>query len=308
MFKQFCHINAANKDLPVKMFETLTIDQYITASNSFLGLITDAEQLNFFASGFGSGDQIERFQVMELIKAAFHMAHLHQPVMCDKAATAVVDAVMHKKETIRVGYFTKWCLQHCRRLVYWMHRHLSHTLSSYNRNKSADATTSAPQPEKVGVDPTEVEDQPAINFDKRPSIITEEIEHPEEDFRKEKLTKKISPKLSFKLKTSPKLSLKSKTSPTTSKKASPESSAQSSPKQQQRTAGAPKRRKSVFMFRAASEQAPAPPLSPEGRTLRSMSVSNLALLSESCALYSKEQTSPEKCVSEGSNLSRWPFK
>ena len=130
MFTQFYRIasndNTAS-DLPV----AITIDQFQKGTNHFVALITDADQLSFFIQGYSSdGHHITSSELMNLLEAAYQMAHLHHPIMDHATAESLVNAAMHNKESSGVSYISKWCLQHCPRLVYWMHRHMANALSS----------------------------------------------------------------------------------------------------------------------------------------------------------------------------------
>jgi len=142
------------------------------------------------------------------------MAHIHHPIMSSDVADRIVNAVMHNKDTIGIKYFNKWCTQHCPKLVYWMHRHISHTLSSSN---GVNKTTAADTAEGT----------------------------PQEDTNKVSQKEKFSDfKSSIKRKGSTiSLNIK-KLSPTNSKKSSPNGSPKASNF----------RRKSYFLQRAASEE------------------------------------------------------
>lgn len=145
MYRQFGVISGAStsggSDTSLPAF--LTVDQFFTASHHFIDMISDADQLRFFIRGFSrTGDQIEREKVQELVQSAYQVAHLHHPELCPQLTKAVVDAAMHNKESIGVNYLTKWCLQHCHRIVYWMHRHIANFISSANLSQSVPSNVS----------------------------------------------------------------------------------------------------------------------------------------------------------------------
>lgn len=152
MFMQFARISemsplpnrtAAEDEPPV-----LTMEQFEKGSNHFISLITDVEQLSFFIRGFAKGDQIKRSEVQQLIEAAYQLAHLHAPQLCPMVAKTVVDAATHSKESVDIGFLSKWFLKHCHRLVYWMHRHIANIISS-----SIPHVVEEPQPSSDPIPP-----------------------------------------------------------------------------------------------------------------------------------------------------------
>ena len=132
----------------------ITIEEYITASHDFITLITDAEQIEFFAKGFSQDNShVTGEEVSQLVSSAYQMAHINNPTICSHTVGTIVHTVMHNKDTIGIKYFTKWCLQNCHRIVYWMHRHISHTLASTSKSKSVES----PSPDSCEVAPKSLE-------------------------------------------------------------------------------------------------------------------------------------------------------
>ncbi|KAF2350998.1 TLDc domain [Trinorchestia longiramus] len=104
----------------------LSTTEFLKAANYFIGLISDFDQLKFFIKGYAVDDRIGREQFECLVRAAYELSHLQNPVeFCPQLVTAVVDAAMHNKDSVNVSYLCKWCLQHCHRLVHWMHQHMA---------------------------------------------------------------------------------------------------------------------------------------------------------------------------------------
>ncbi|KAK7082244.1 hypothetical protein SK128_024687 [Halocaridina rubra] len=116
--------------------DLLTKAGFLSAANYFIGLITDAEQLEFFIKVYSKEkDKIEKNDVLDLVQSAYEMAKSAHRMCClpDNILMAVVKAIMHGKESVNAKYLHSWICQHCPRLVMWMHRYITHMLTVGHR-------------------------------------------------------------------------------------------------------------------------------------------------------------------------------
>ncbi|XP_018019755.1 uncharacterized protein LOC108676213 [Hyalella azteca] len=147
IFRQMCSFVTNSSEL----LPYLSVEQFIKGANQFISLISDGDQLKFYINGFADGDQITREQFLALVRAAHELSHVHSPEFGSREANALLDAAMPNKKSVGVSYLCKWCLQHCHRLVHWMHRHIANrvfspSFSSPSLLEDPNATLLKPEP------------------------------------------------------------------------------------------------------------------------------------------------------------------
>lgn len=116
--------------------DLLSKSAFLAASSYFLEIIPDSDQLQFFIKVFARDEEtIGKSDAFELIQAAYQTAKCAHPNHCppDDILMAVVKALMHGKDSVGTKYFHSWVSQHCPRLVMWMHRYITHTLTVGHR-------------------------------------------------------------------------------------------------------------------------------------------------------------------------------
>ncbi|CAL4113132.1 unnamed protein product, partial [Meganyctiphanes norvegica] len=116
----------------------LTVETFTTGANDILHIISDADQLLFYLKVFSS-DEInvtaEEFQ--ELLNAAYLLTHHLEK---DDMLGAVVKAAMQNKSSVSAKYLKTWVTQHCPRLATWLHKYITHMLTTAHRTIPEDTT------------------------------------------------------------------------------------------------------------------------------------------------------------------------
>ncbi|KAG7172107.1 uncharacterized protein LOC121862450 [Homarus americanus] len=116
--------------------DLLSRPAFLSSANYLMGLMTDPQQLEFYIKVFaGDKEKIERKDVYELVFAAYQISTVAHHTCClpDDILMAVVNAAMHKKESVNTKYLHSWVCQHCPRLVMWLHRYITHILTVGHR-------------------------------------------------------------------------------------------------------------------------------------------------------------------------------
>lgn len=120
-----------NERCPVNE-NVLSGSAFVEASNYLMSLLTDSQQLEFYIKVYaGDEERINKTDVFDLISAAHQVSTCTQRTCClpDNILMAVVNGVMHGKESVNTKYLHSWFCQHCPRLVVWLHRSIVHMLT-----------------------------------------------------------------------------------------------------------------------------------------------------------------------------------
>ncbi|KAK3890741.1 hypothetical protein Pcinc_005315 [Petrolisthes cinctipes] len=114
----------------------LSKSTFLAGASHIISLLTDKAQMEFYIKVFSDDEEkIGRSDVEELVFATYHSSTTTHKTCClpDDILAAVVTGVMHGKGSVNTKYLQGWLDQHCPRIVMWLHRSLTHILTTGHR-------------------------------------------------------------------------------------------------------------------------------------------------------------------------------